>query len=73
MKGLLMYLLIWTVGYFYASNGSAAESGHSSSSLSQAVIKQDPPKLLFIDVHHIGRRQSEFRRCCQCACERSHC
>ena len=60
MKGLLMYILIWTVGYFYASDGSAAKPDQPSSSVNQLVIRQEPPKHLFIDVHHMGRGKVSF-------------
>jgi hypothetical protein len=60
MKGLLMYLFIWTAGYFYSSDGSAAKPDQPSSSMNQGVIKQDPPKLLFIDVHHMGPGKVSF-------------
>src|SRR4249920_1643756 len=60
MNGLLMYLFICTGGYFYVPDASAAKPDHPSSSLNQLVIRQDPPKLLFIDVHHKGPGKVSF-------------
>jgi hypothetical protein len=55
-----MYVFIWTAGYFYASDGSKAKTEQYISSHKQAVTNQDPPKLLFIDVHHMGTGKVSF-------------
>ncbi len=60
MKALFMYVFIWMAGYYYESDGVPVKPDQSSSSHKQAVSNQDPPKLLFIDVNHMGQGKVSF-------------